>query len=181
MNNVPTWYLQVFFLFRVAPAAHGSSQARGQIGATADGLSHSNTRFRPHLGPMPQPQQRQILNPQSEARDRTCNLMVPSGIHFQCVTMGTPVILQLAPELYPLLWTLGSGPVLGSTEGGRNRSKGGAGFVGKARACTGKAQPRLLFLFHQEDWVANTYFSSDPMQKERTKVRPHGRRTTYSL
>ena len=32
----------------------------------------------------------QILNPLSEARDRTRNLMVPSQIHFHCTTTGTP-------------------------------------------------------------------------------------------
>ena len=32
----------------------------------------------------------QILNPLSEARDQTCNLMVPSRICFRCATMGTP-------------------------------------------------------------------------------------------
>ena len=31
-----------------------------------------------------------ILNPLSEARDRTRNLMVPSRIHFCCATTGTP-------------------------------------------------------------------------------------------
>ena len=31
-----------------------------------------------------------ILNLPSEARDRTCNLMVPSQIHFHCATMGRP-------------------------------------------------------------------------------------------
>ena len=36
----------------------------------------------------------QILNPLSEVRDRTCNLMVPSRICFLCATTGTP-ILQL--------------------------------------------------------------------------------------
>ena len=34
--------------------------------------------------------QRRILNPQSKARDGTCNLMVPSRIHFCCATTGTP-------------------------------------------------------------------------------------------
>ena len=33
--------------------------------------------------------QRQILNPLSEARDRTHNLMVLSRIHFHCSTTGT--------------------------------------------------------------------------------------------
>jgi len=35
-------------------------------------------------------QQHQILNPLSEAKDRTCHLMVPSRICFHCATMGTP-------------------------------------------------------------------------------------------
>ena len=34
-------------------------------------------------------QQHRILNPLSEARDRTRNLMVPSWIHFSCAMMGT--------------------------------------------------------------------------------------------
>ena len=40
-----------FFFFKVTPAAHGSSQARGQIRAAAAGLchGHSNTRSEPPL------------------------------------------------------------------------------------------------------------------------------------
>ena len=38
--------------------------------------------------------QRWILNPLSEARDRTRNLMVPSQIHFCCTKMGTPTHLK---------------------------------------------------------------------------------------
>ena len=34
--------------------------------------------------------QLQILNPLSEARDQTRNLVVPSRIPFHCATMGTP-------------------------------------------------------------------------------------------
>ena len=34
--------------------------------------------------------QHQILNPLHEARDQTCNLMVPSQIRFRCTMMGTP-------------------------------------------------------------------------------------------
>ena len=34
--------------------------------------------------------QRWVLNLLSEARDRTCSLMVTSLIHFCCTTMGTP-------------------------------------------------------------------------------------------
>ena len=42
------------FLFRAAPAANGSYQARGQIKASASGLyqSHSTTRSGPHQWPM---------------------------------------------------------------------------------------------------------------------------------
>ena len=42
-----------YCLFRAAPAAYGSSQARGQIGAVAIDLrhSHSNARSEPHLQP----------------------------------------------------------------------------------------------------------------------------------
>ena len=35
-------------------------------------------------------QQHQSLNPLSEAKDQTHNLMVPSGIRFPCATMATP-------------------------------------------------------------------------------------------
>ena len=60
-----------------APSAYGGSQATGLIRAVAAGLHHSSW-------------QRQILKPPTEARDRTCNLMVPSRIHFCCATTGTP-------------------------------------------------------------------------------------------
>ena len=47
--------------------------------------------------------QNQILNPLSEARDQTRNLMVLSRIHFHCATMGTPcwcflLLVQLQPN-----------------------------------------------------------------------------------
>ena len=42
--------------------------------------------FDPHHSSRP----RWILSPLSEARDRTCDLMAPSGIHFHYATMGTP-------------------------------------------------------------------------------------------
>ena len=38
---------------------------------------------------------RQILDPLSDARDRTCNLIVPSQICFCCATMGTPRYMVL--------------------------------------------------------------------------------------
>ena len=39
--------------------------------------------------------QRQILNPLSEARDPTCNLMVPSWICFYSTVTETPISLFL--------------------------------------------------------------------------------------
>ena len=71
-----------FRLFRAAPEAYGVSQARGLITAVAArlGHSHSNTRSEPRLRPTPQPQQCRILNPLSEAGDRTCILMDPSQV-----------------------------------------------------------------------------------------------------
>ena len=51
-------YILLFFflLCRAAPAAYGASQARGPIGAVADGLhhNHSNARSEPPLRPTPQ-------------------------------------------------------------------------------------------------------------------------------
>ena len=74
----------------------------GLIGTVAAGLchSHSNAGSEPHLQPTPQltARQHQILNPLSEARDRTCNLMVPSQIRFCCTKTGTPLVLFCAWE-----------------------------------------------------------------------------------
>ena len=42
------------------------------------------------------PWQCRILNPLREARDRTCNLMVPSRLRFLCATVGTLAFLDKA-------------------------------------------------------------------------------------
>ena len=64
--------------------AYGGSHARGLIGAVAAGLhqSHSNAGSELCLQPTPQLNswQRRILNPLSNARDQTLNLMLPSWI-----------------------------------------------------------------------------------------------------
>ena len=44
--------------------------------------------------------QRQILNPLSEARYQTHNLMVPSWIHFHCATTGMPTLYTLNLAFY---------------------------------------------------------------------------------
>ena len=79
------YFLFLFLSFSGAtPAAYGGSQARGLIGAVAAGLrlSHSNAGSEPCLQPTPQLTAMLILNPLSEARDRTHSLMVPSQIRF---------------------------------------------------------------------------------------------------
>ena len=47
----------------------------------------------------------QIVNPLSEARDQSHNLMVPGQIHFHCATMGTPKAANLTVRLNVLSGT----------------------------------------------------------------------------
>ena len=77
--------------------AYGGFQARGQTGGTAAGLHHSqsNARSKPLCNLYHSSWQRHILNPLSEARDGTCNLMVTSRISFRCAPMGTPYLILL--------------------------------------------------------------------------------------
>ena len=70
--------------------AYGSSQAWGQIRAAAAGLHHGS-------------RQRQILNPLSEARDRTCNLMDTSRIRFCCAVTVTPSAILFKRAVSTLL------------------------------------------------------------------------------
>ena len=85
--------LSLFFFFRAAPAAHGGSQARGPIRAIAAAYTIATAMQDPsHVCNLHHCSgQCQILNPLSEARDRTHNLMALSQIHFHCATKGTPV------------------------------------------------------------------------------------------
>ena len=91
-------HLIVFFcfllLFRATPAAYGGSQARtwevqlpacATTTATSDPICFCNLQHSSW--------QHRILNPLSEARDQTCNLMFPSQIHFRHAMKGTPVFL----------------------------------------------------------------------------------------
>ena len=47
-------FFSLLFLFRVTRGAYESSRARDQIGAAAAGPSHSNTKSKPPLLPLPQ-------------------------------------------------------------------------------------------------------------------------------
>ena len=96
-----------FYCFRARPSTYGSSQARGQIGATAASLhhGHSNSGSELHLQPHHSSWQSQILNPLSKARDQTCNnLRVPSWIVFHCATTGTPTLFFFFFFLGPHPW-----------------------------------------------------------------------------
>ena len=67
-------FIHLFCLFRATPMAYGGSQVRGQIGVRQDpscicDLHHSSWQC-------------WILNPLSEVRNRACDLMDASQIHF---------------------------------------------------------------------------------------------------
>ena len=54
--SVITLFIYLFSLWGATPAAYGSSQGRGRMGAAAASLhhSHSNARTKLHLQPTPQ-------------------------------------------------------------------------------------------------------------------------------
>ena len=97
--------LSLFFsLFRatlVAAYMTPSSQARCQIRDTAAGLrcSHSNTGSKPHLWPTSQLMAMLDLNPLSEARDWTRDLMDTSQVCYRWATMGIPPLASLMEHL----------------------------------------------------------------------------------
>ena len=86
LSLVGMFVLFLFLSFRATPAPFGSSQARGRIRATATAVRDPSCVCDLHHSSW----QRWILNPLSEARDRTRNLTVPSRICFCCAMMGTP-------------------------------------------------------------------------------------------
>ena len=79
-------------LFRATPVACGGSQAGVKLElqlpayTTATAMQDPSCACDLHHSS----QQCSLLNPVSEARDRTGNLMVPSWIHFCCAMTGTP-------------------------------------------------------------------------------------------
>ena len=82
-SNTLFWFTRRIYLFfyfclvRPALMAYGGSQARVWIGAAAACLHHSSQKC-------------WILNPLSEARDRTWVLMDTSRVHYCWATIGTP-------------------------------------------------------------------------------------------
>ena len=95
----------VFCLFRAVLAAYGSSQARGRIRAS---VAIATTPAPRHICALHHSsRQHQILNPLSEDRDRTLNLMVPSWIYLRCTTTGTPDLSVLKESGLPRNWQVG--------------------------------------------------------------------------
>ena len=86
-----------FHLFRAAPTAYGGSQTRGLIRATVPAYARASATQDPSCicDLHHSPQQRWILNPLSEARDQTHNLIIPSWIRFCCTMMATPTDILL--------------------------------------------------------------------------------------
>ena len=99
--------LLFFAFFRAAPAAYRDSRLGVQSEVqllpytTTTAMQDPNHVCDLHHSS----RQCQILNPLSEARDRTRNLMVPSWIHFHRTTMGTPYlpIIKVGIKKF-LLW-----------------------------------------------------------------------------
>ena len=81
--------------FRAAPVAHGSSQARDQIGAVAAGLHRSHSWS---------------FNPLSEARDWICVLMDTSWVRHHWAMMELSEIVKvtsLCPQIGMWVWCWG--------------------------------------------------------------------------
>ena len=84
-----------FDFFRAAAEAHGSSQTRGQIGATAAGLhhSHSNVGSEPSLRPTAQLPATVDPQPTEQGQGLNPILVDMSWICLPCTT-GTPVLFR---------------------------------------------------------------------------------------
>ena len=83
------FFVVVVVLFRAAPVAYRSSQAKGQIGATAAGLHHSHNQARSELC-LRSTLQLKARHPLIEARDWTCSLRDTGRLLTLWTTMGTP-------------------------------------------------------------------------------------------
>ena len=78
-----------FCLFRATPAAHGRSQARGQIGAAACATATATADLRCVCDLHHSSLQHWILNPLSGARDQTYIFMDTSQVRYCWSTIGT--------------------------------------------------------------------------------------------
>ena len=95
------FFFCLFAISWAASSAHGGSQARGWIRATATATRDPSRICDLHHSP----RQHQILDPLSKARDQTHNLTVPSWTCFCCVTMATPGLQYLLLWLVVVSWS----------------------------------------------------------------------------
>ena len=102
-------FIYLFCLFRATREAYGDSQARGWIRAYATGTATPDLSR--NWGLHHNSQKRQILNPLSQARNRTCVLRDASQICFRWAMMGTPGLSWIA--CFPFILPQFSGVVEG--------------------------------------------------------------------
>ena len=88
-NNEQIFFFFFFWLFRAAPMAYGSSQARGQIRAAAANL-HDSHRNASICNLHHSSWQCWILNPLRETRDWFCFLMDTSWVCYHWSKTGPP-------------------------------------------------------------------------------------------
>ena len=90
-------FLFLFFCFLGPHVWHmeGRSQARGWTGAAAACLHHSHSNAGSKLHLWPTPQQHQIFNLLSKARDWTLILMVTNPIRYPWTTVGILMLAKL--------------------------------------------------------------------------------------
>ena len=93
--TIPNFNTPLFFffnLFMAALSACGSSQAKGQIRATATSQchSHTNSGSEPCLWPIPQLTALSILNPLRESRNWTHVFMDNSQVYYYWATWELP-------------------------------------------------------------------------------------------
>ena len=88
-------------LLRAAPTAYRNSQTRGRIGTAAATYTTATATWDPsHICDLHHnSRQRRILNPPSEARDRTGVLVNTSRVLYRQATMGTPGLCLLKTQI----------------------------------------------------------------------------------
>ena len=114
-------FINVCFFFRAAPAAQGSSQARGQIRATAARLhhGHSITGSQPHLQPMPQllaTERGQGSNPHPPGYELGLLLLSHSGNSRNSSLYNKQGFWELSTSVSLLLGTLKTSPGIWGTD-----------------------------------------------------------------
>ena len=92
------FFVSLFCFLGAKPVAHGGSQARGLIRATAADPHHSHrdTRSKPCLRPTPQLTATPDPSPTERGPDRPRKLMDTSQVRSRCVMTGTSLFIAFA-------------------------------------------------------------------------------------